>query len=406
MNIVEKELNGKTYFVHEWKYNAEQNKEWGDTGYQDLNKTVLNKYNCQDYALLTEEEKEKTINDIVQIFRSRNIYIGTYYYTHNDIIEEIQYCKEKEMPKFDGNVLDKRPTLGNLLLKFLFPNFFLIDCKGVKNNNLYSRFYDDHKLYRSIKYCFDFKPKVKEPILSYSVQRGMELIGGNSANNYLPMKVRMLLEYYMPKGGNFLDFSCGFGSRLLGSQCANVEGSINYFGFEPCAETYYHLNELKQYIYEAFNIKEEGRINLYEQGSEEFLPKEVEGNMDFIFSCPPYYSLEDYTNSTDERNEDKGLQCYNKYPTLEEWKNKYVLETVKNIYKALKPGCYYAVNIADFRVGNEQVKFVNDWLEISRQVGFTLEKEIPNKMGKSRPNNLTISGAYIPKDEAIYLFKK
>lgn len=409
MQIIKKLLNNKEYFIHQWKYNVEKdvNKDkYGDTGYNDLNKTILNKYNCKEYSKLNSEQKDSLIKDIIKILRNRNIYIGTYYYTHKDIIDEIQYCKSKSLPKFNGFILDKRPTLGNLLLKFLFPNFFLIDCKGVKNNNLYSRFYDDHKLYRSIEYCFNFKQKVKEPILSYSIQRGMELIGGNSGNNYLPMKVRMILEYFMPNGGNFLDFSCGFGSRLLGSQCANINGNINYYGFEPCAETYYHLNELKNYLSEAFNIEDYRRINLYEQGSEESIPKEIINNIDFAFSCPPYYNLENYTNSTDKRNKDSINQCYNKYPSIEEWKERYVRKTIENIYLALKENCYYAVNISDFKVNNEQVKFVDDWIKISKETGFKLERVINNKMGKSRPNNLTKSGSYIPKEEAIYLFKK
>lgn len=425
MKIIKKSLNNKDYYIHTWRYNIEKAilsptpliplenpdtgniQEWGDTGYNDLNKKILNKWNCQYFAQLTEEGKENLIQEVLSIYRKRNIFIGTYYYKHKDIIDEIRYCKKKDIPSFNGMVLDKRPTLGNALLKFLFPNFFLIDCKGVKDNNMYSRFYNDHKLYRSIEYCFKFKQKIKEPLISYSLLMGMQLIGGNTGTNYLPMKVRMLLEYYMPKGGNFLDFSCGFGSRLLGSQCSNVEGNINYFGFEPCAETYYHLNELKDYIYEAFNIQNDSkRVNLYEQGSEENLPEELKENIDFCFSCPPYFNLEDYTNSTDDNNDDRKKQCYNKYPTLEEWKEGYVRKTIQNIYKALKKDSYYAVNIADFKVNNEQVKFVDDWIEISKQEGFELIREIPTKLGRARSNTNTIAKSYIPKDEAIYLFKK
>ena len=54
----------------------------------------------------------------------------------------------------------------------------------------------------------------------------------------------------------------------------------------------------------------------------------------------------------------------------------------------------------------EQIRFVADWINISKECGFELIKEIPNKTGKSRPNSLSISGSYVPKDECIYLFKK
>lgn len=392
--MIEKVIDGIK--IHEWKY---KNTNGDDTGYKDLNSGILKTFNSEDFSLCeTDREKDKYIGNILKIVRQRGIYPGVYYYSHQDIIDEILYCKEKTIPTFDGNILDKRPTLGNLLLKFLFPNFHLIDCKGVKDNSLYARWLDDHKMWRSIEYCLNFKQKVKEPCLSYSIARGMEMIGGNTGNNYLPMKVRMLIEYYLPNGGNYMDFSCGFGGRLLGSMCSNG-GNISYYGFEPCSETFYHLNKLKNYIYEAFGIdKDSNRINLYKQGSEEVLPSEMENNIDFAFSCPPYFNLEKYC--------DEETQCYIKYPNIKDWLEGYVEGTIKNIYKALKPNCYYAVNIADFKVGNDQIKFVDEWINISENNGFKLIKEIPVKMGKSRPNSNTKSGVYIPKEECIYLFKK
>lgn len=159
------------------------------------------------------------------------------------------------------------------------------------------------------------------------------------------------------------------------------------------------INELKDYIYEAFNIdKDSKRINLYNQGSEIELPEEMIGKMDFAFSCPPYFNLEQYC--------EEETQCYIKYPNIKDWLEGYVKGTIQNIYKALKKGAYYAVNIADFKVGNEQVKFVDEWINLSKENGFEFIKEIPVKMGKSRPNSNSISGVYVPKDECIYLFKK
>ena len=70
----------------------------------------------------------------------------------------------------------------------IFPNFHLVDCKGVKDNSLYARFIDDHKLWRTIEYCLKFKPKIKTPVASRSLAMGLEMIGGNIPTSYLPMK--------------------------------------------------------------------------------------------------------------------------------------------------------------------------------------------------------------------------
>ena len=389
--MIEKIVDGIK--IHEWKY---QNTNGDDTGYKDLNEGILKTFNCESFAQLGEEEKKGYNDNNLSIIRERGINPEVYYYSHQHIIDEIKYCKEKELPIFNGEILDKRPTLGNLLLKFLFPNFHLIDCKGVKDNSLYARWLDDHKMWRSIEYCLNFKQKVKEPVLSYSIARGMEMIGGNTGNNYLPMKVRIFLEYYMPDGGNYLDFSCGFGGRLLGALTSN-KGDITYYGFEPNSETYYHLNELKEYIKEALGV-EDNRIKLYKQGSEVELPSEIEGNIDFAFSCPPYFNLEQYC--------EEDTQCYIKYPNIKDWLDGYVKNTIINLYKALKPNAYYAVNIADFKVGSEQVKFVDEWIKLSEENGFKYIKAIPVKMGKARPNNSSERNVYVPKDEAIYLFQK
>lgn len=376
-----------------WKYQAKKSFE---TGYESVEEQLA-KYNCDMYENASNEEKEKLIDEVFDIIRSINVFPGVWYYTHQDIIEEIQYCKEKNIPIFDGKVFDKRPTLGNELLKFLFPNFFLIQCKEDKNNSLYERFYDDHKLKRAIKFCFEFKKKIKTPCSIRYIQDALKMIGGNTGNTYLPMKVRMLLEYFMPNGGNYFDFSCGFGGRLLGAVTSNTSSKINYYGFDPNTETYNNLLSLKKYAEEALNL-ENNQINLYNQGSEEEIPNELIEQMDFAFSCPPYFNLEKYSKEK--------TQCYNKYPILDDWLNKYVTLTIKNVYKVLKKGSLYAVNISDFKVGNENVKFVEDWIKISLDCGFKLIKEIPIKMGRSRPNNKSEQGIYIPKMESIYVFKK
>lgn len=379
--------------IHKWKY---ENTNGDDTGYKDLNEGILSKYNCQDFSLLSEEEQKKQIDEVFNIIRERDIYLDVYYYSHQDIIDEIRACKEKELPEFNGEILDKRPTLGNLLLKFIFPNFHLVDCKGVKDNSLYARFADDHKLWRTIEYCLKFKPKIKTPVASRSLAMGLEMIGGNIPTSYLPMKAKMLLDYYMPEGGNYFDFSCGFGGRLLGAMTTK-KGKINYYGLEPNTETFYHLNELKDYIKEA--LGGENEIHLYKQGSEVELPKEIVGNIDFAFSCPPYFNLEQYS--------DEQTQCYIKYPSLDLWLDGYVKETIKNIYLALKPNSYYAVNISDFKVNGQDVEFVKEWIKLSEENGFKLEKTILTKTGKSRPtSNISTQDTYFSKDECIYLFKK
>ena len=363
-----------------------------DSGYEDL-WDDLEKYTKQRYDLLDEKGKEALIEEVFSIYRSRNVF-PTFYYNKEGIIEEIRKCRDKILPAFDGEILDKRPTQGTTLLKYLFPNFFDVVCKNDEENTLIKRFYDDHKLKRAIKFCFEFKAKVAYPVTPTSLRMGIEMIGSNIPTNFLPMKVKMLVDYYMKEGEKFLDFSCGFGGRMLGTLSSTK--NLHYYGFEPNTDTFNNLLKLNDYIQLALN--ESNRVHIYNQGSEENLPEELIESMDFCMSSPPYFNLEKYS--------DEESQCYIKYPNLEEWVDNYVNKTIQNIYKSLKPNKYYAVNINDFKIGNNEVKFVEKWIELSKFHGFTLEKVIPMKLGKQRPNSNSEFNSFISKEESIYLFKK
>lgn len=363
-----------------------------DSGYEDIWEE-LELYTKEKYDSLDEKGKEELIEEVFNIYRARNIFPITYY-SEEGILEEIQKCREKEYKTFDGEILDQRPTQGTGLLKFLFPNIQKVICKNTPNNSPYARFYDDHKLKRAIEFCFKFKPKIRCPLVPTQLNGGLEMIGGNIATNFLPMKVRILVDYYMKEGETFLDFSSGFGGRLLGVLSSKKQ--LYYIGFEPNAETYYNLRKLEKYINKSF--QEDSRTLLMNQGSEIPLDYDFKECADFIFSSPPYFDLERYS--------EEETQCYIKYPNIEDWLEGYVRNTIKNINFALKLNKYYAVNIADFKVNNRDIEFVKEWVKISEEEGFKLEKTISMKLGRQRPNNLSELNSFISKEENIYLFKK
>ena len=376
--------------MRKWNYEA---KEKIDSGYEDIWEE-LEKFTKVQYDSLEEKEKLILIDKVFNIYRERNIFPMTYY-TKEGIFEELLKCRFKEYKPFNGEILDQRPTQGTALLKFLFPNIQDVVCKNLQDNSVWNRFYDDHKLKRAIKFCFEFKPKVKSPLVPTELKTSLEMIGGNIPTNFLPMKVKILVDYFMKEGETFLDFSCGFGGRLLG--VLSSQKNLKYIGFEPNLETYTNLLELKGYIEEAYNLNS-SQSSIFLQGSEIPFDKFLENSIDFSFSSPPYFDLERYS--------DEDTQCYNKYPNLEDWLEGYVRATVKNLYFSLKKGKYCAVNISDFKINNNNVEFVKEWIKISEEEGFKLVQIIPMKLGRERPNNLSEKNAFVSKEENIYLFTK
>ena len=357
-------------------------------GYEDVI-DILSKYTHDVYNNASETEKEEIVETIFKTYRSKNIFPITYY-NNEGIDEEIKKCIDKEV-KIENNLLTFKFLQGTDLCKFLFPNLFTVQAGSTNNNSLMERFMDDHKLKRAIKLVFDMNRG--KYVNSTELRNKLELIGGNVASNFHPMKAKALYEKYCPEGGIIYDFACGFGGRMLGA--LSSKKNFRYFGVEPCMETYTHLNELGLHI-----ERNTGRKNSYKiicSGSETYCP--VENFADFAFSSPPYFNLERYSNEV--------TQCYNMYPNLEDWFKGYVEPTIRNIHKILKRGSYYAVNIADFNMGKTRVEYVDKWIEISKNVGFEYVEKISMKVETRRGSgHKDENDKNKEKQEGIFVFKK
>lgn len=192
-------------------------------------------------------------------------------------------------------------------------------------------------------------------------------------------------------GRIFITGNCGFGGRMLGALTS--KNNYRYVGTDPCTETMYHLHQLGEYI-EMVTDREDS-YELHCCGSEEFRGKP--NSIDFAFSSPPYFNLEVYS--------DEETQCYNKFPKLEEWLEGFVRQTIRNIYYMLKPGCFYAVNIADFKVGGGgEVAYVDEWKRISAEEGMPLFDTV--YLGVTARAGSAEQAAGELKKENIMIFKK
>lgn len=364
-----------------WNYKSDKDES---TGYEDV-KEELSKYTKDEFDKLTDEnEKIRYIDNVFNIYRSKNIF-PIQYYNEKGMQKEIKKCIDKDVSQWDGKVLDIRANQGSSLCKYIFPNLHKVECKGVKNNSMYDRFYDDHKLKRAIKLSLS----IKKGVSPSEIRTSLELIGGNVATNFKIMNAKALYEKYCPVNGVIYDFACGFGGRMLGA--LSSKNNYTYYGVEPCSETYEGLLKLGDEIEKVTNRKHS--FEIVKAGSEENIT-DRENFVDFAFSSPPYFTLEKYS--------DEDTQCYIKYPTIESWFIGYVIPTIENIYKYLKDGAYYGVNIADFKVGNREIKFVDEWIKVSKIIGFEYVENIPMKL-------VVRKGAGHEKDEkkeGIFIFRK
>jgi len=125
---------------------------------------------------------------------------------------------------------------------------------------------------------------------------------------------------------------------------------------------------------------------------------------DLVFSCPPYWNVEDY-------NALYGEQVQGQLSDLADYKQFMVAygQILAKCYAALKAGgfCVWVVN--DIRRDKQLIPFAADTIAIMQQIGFKCHDVIINKL-----NSLSIMGVamcldnkYMPKvHEYILIFKK
>ena len=352
------------------------------TGYESVY-DQLNKLDKPAY----NKDPEGTINKVFDIYRSINL-VPIIYFTEKGLINAVRDFKSISY----NTVKDSKISLGNNkgqpLSRFLFPNMMTAEPKGRGSNSLKDRFYDDKKLKRAIRICYDMREGHKL-VYPTAIRRALELVTGENIQNFKPQNARALAEHLCPVlWGNVYDYSAGYGGRLLGVSCSNM--SYNYLGIDPNTETIKYLNYFNEILYEAVGFK--GTI--VQNVSEEYKPNDI----DLAFSSPPYFNLEKYS--------DEETQCMVRYSTLDEWFSGYAEPTIENIYNSLNQDGIFATNIADYKTyGKKEYKVVDDWITLSERIGFRHVGTI-KMMLNTRPGvgNNKLAGR--EKFEGVYVFRK
>lgn len=203
-----------------------------------------------------------------------------------------------------------------------------------------------------------------------------------SATYYPIDNVEFLIKKYCKPRGNYYDYSCGWGDRLIGAMKSNV----NYYGTDPNYELINCLEDMDKFIREIIPIMRS--THLYAQGSEVYI-EELENQIDFAFTSPPYFNLEDYKI---------GNQSYKEGTNYEDWKSEYLEPTIQNIYRYLKEDGYCAINIKNL----PKYKLLDDAIGLFEKNGFRhLGFEDLNVISRR-----TVYGDLLENNEKIAVFSK
>lgn len=369
--------------------------EWGYTptdtvctGYETV-LPRLRELGKEPWTKADDAGREAIQQEVFDIYRSVGVVPITYF--------DLDGCRQqvKDLATKTKSVKNSQLGVGNneglAFGRFWFPN--MQDAKWNDNDtvSIRARFNHDNKLKRAIKLAYVHRDEGEDTVIPKNIRRALELVNGGTIQNFKPMNARAVWEHICPVfQGSVLDFSSGYGGRMLGAMTSNLR--YHYTGLDPNTRTFQGLKALGELLVEQ-NLGSGYSMNCIP--SEEFDPES--GFYDAAFSSPPYFNLETYT--------DEPTQCMNRYRTLDEWFDGYVIDTICMTYKALAQDGIYAVNIADYKNGKQEFKIVDQWIKLAEEHGFR-HVETVNMMLNVRPGVGNNRDQKIHKSEGIYIFQK
>jgi hypothetical protein len=250
-------------------------------------------------------------------------------------------------------------------------------------------------------------------------------MGTQAVVNFPPLTAKYLYQRFTEhikeqKKINIYDPSAGWGGRILGALSVD-DRNVHYIGNDPNTENY--INEIGktryEYLAEFFNNKIPGASNpfwghqntyeIFTTGSEiideDPAFQKYKGELDFVFTSPPYFDRERYSN--DE------TQSFKKFSNYDSWRDGFLRPTLTTAFEYLKNDRYILWNIADIKMGKDKFfTLEQDSINILTELGCEYKGKI--KMTMSPMTGVDLSGVknsmkigdMVYKYEPIFIFYK
>lgn len=251
-------------------------------------------------------------------------------------------------------------TTGMKILKTYMPHFYNVqNHKGVSVSSLWNDTHIEKALRFNRKY--HSTPYASELIRSLSFTNGLGKI-----TMYRPVMAKLITNYF--NATSVLDVCSGWGGRMIG--CCSIK-DVKYTGFEPCINTFQGLHKIK----DLMCLENATLIN--KPAEEAVLLLKEDDMFDIGLTSPPYYDLEIYS--------DEDTQSLSKYPTYNDWVEKFLCVIIKGVLKHVRISCW---SVKNFKT-NKKYNLFDDVVRIHDENGWTLQKDIQFTMKNSkRPGNV------------------
>jgi 16S rRNA G966 N2-methylase RsmD len=225
--------------------------------------------------------------------------------------------------------------------------------------------------------------KVKE--INNTVLRSCIGLRKYIASQFRPSAAKTIYDYFEAK--DVLDFSMGWGDRLAGF-CASAN-TKSYVGIDP------NINLFDGYEKQVKFYNTDKQIKFFNSAAEDFNFSEYIDRFDLIFSSPPYYCAERYSQADN--------QSWKRYKKLDEWLEKFLFSVIRNTANTLKVGGYLVINISDVYLHHERNEICNPMNDFISMLNFEYKGAVGLKMAKRPNSNANGAGIFA---EPIWIWQK
>jgi hypothetical protein len=175
--------------------------------------------------------------------------------------------------------------------------------------------------------------------------------------------------YWLFDAKKILDISAGWGDRLLS---AIAHYADRYMGVDPNTDLIKGHTDIIKTLTQYRDTS--SKKNKYEVIPNKFESPDVileKDEFDLIFTSPPYFDLEIYT--------DKGEQSISNFPDFDSWLINFLFVSLKKAWTSLKVGGNMVIHIQDFErysIIEPMILFVLGWCDGSNYDGMIGSKAI------------------------------
>lgn len=300
-------------------------------------------------------EKEKFITQILNFLRNNpECYLPDMIEVNNDLDRFLKKIKK------DTSVITTKGNRGNKLCRYFVKE--IDNAKVVYGKSFDELWNDDKELRNAIERQYLYSKNECNNKINAVANELIRFSNFRKPSNFPPLAVvKILKSLDMKEGDKLFDPCAGFGGRLLGCWALGID----YYGVDANKKLVEELNEMARFLNK---YKKRNNIEIIHGDSSEEVFQEKKEFFDIVFTSPPYFDLEIYSNDKE--------QAINKYPIWEQFKEGFFGGLCKNINRLLKQDGKVLLNVPCILRG---INFENDIKEVFCKNGFTLEdKDIIN----------------------------